>query len=336
MESSVNIVSTWFYSSSIGQDFDYPGMGPKSSDNFFQLSYFKCVINFFASTFNQVRNSPNPNDYRLQFYYNQLPEFLSEIKFFEIMNNLNVELIQFKPKPLPDFISDKKLQFGSQFYEFDVIEEVLRNNKSGDTIALLDNDCLFINDISRIFRDATESNCCETVIVHGCTNPSEVIQGNTVESLHVLSDLITSGEPFRPYVHRGGEYLFMNYDLLTEFYEKIIYTYKFNNNLANSGELFFTTEEQIFSHCYRFMPVVNDSGFLKRSWTDPKTFCNSDRSDLKFSILHLPADKQRGLRSLFDEIYESFNLHSTGDFLNSIGLIYSKENLIKTFPSFSF
>ena len=327
------VISSWFYSSPQGEDFDYPGMGLKSSDQFFQLNYFRCVLNFFASAyFNASKN--NINLFKFQFFYNQLPSFVVEIEFLKIMEIFNVELIIFEPSPLPDFVTDGKLQFGSQFYEFDVVDQILKTNSSSDVILLVDNDCIILNDLEKIFSLVSINNSCETVIVQPCHNNEDVIQGNKVGTLHALSNLMCVGDSFRPYVHRGGEYIFMNYDTLFVFHQMVIKVHKENIKFAQSGNDFFTTEEQIFSQVYRFMPIVLDSGYLKRSWTDPNTFCNSDSSDLTKHILHLPADKQRGLKVLFDQFYNGYKDLNDNKSIQSLGSIYSQDNLINIFPSF--
>lgn len=298
------ILATWFYSSPSGENFPYPGVGHNSGDEDFQLCYFKCVMNFFASSyFNNYEDIKNAK-LRHIFLCNSMPSYLEKIKFSEAMSMFNVEIIKFIPTRIPEFSKNSKLLFGSVFTQLDAIQRLCEVISDDDKILLMDNDVLVNKPVMLISNEISDD---PIVLKQQSGALDQKIQGIPLKILMQISDSV-GGEKkcFRPYIHTGGELVAMSGRSLRIFSLLCNNIYDRNLSLSNSDgvEDYFKTEEQIFSSAYQCFDNLKFANFISRIWTDQNKFRTVNGSENDLTFLHIPSEKRAGFLRLFEQLFE--------------------------------
>lgn len=297
------ILSTWFYSSPKGESFSYPSVGDNSSEEDFQLCYFKCVVDFFASSFAKNYDQINTGDLRHIFYCNSLPNFLEKIRFQELMLALKVETVLFEPTRIPNFSREKKLVFGSVFCQLDVLELLSRNISDDEFVYLMDNDVISNKPLSDIDCRFVSGNPVYLVQQSGALD--QIIQGKTLLNLMGISKTILSNiseVSIRDYVHTGGEIVAMDGKNIKKFSSLCNKVFDANTRESESGSSFFETEEQIFSCAYTCFDRVQSSNYIERIWTDEAKYRTVSGTESNLCFLHVPSEKRSGFMKIFDDV----------------------------------
>ena len=141
-------ICTWFCADEKGAESIFPQTGERSSGKTHQNIYWRCVLLFFATSrrFNKKEKHV--------FFTNvkQLPE-LDGKNVADLLQELEVETIftDFKYKTPKGYFE----MFQNQFYEFSILEHIVKNGKHpDDNYLILDSDCIFIKPAQTLFADA--------------------------------------------------------------------------------------------------------------------------------------------------------------------------------------
>jgi hypothetical protein len=324
------ILSTWFYSSPNGENFSYPSVGDKSSETDFQLCYFRCVIDFFASSYSKNREMIESNKIKHLFLCNSIPDFVSKIQFYEFMEIFKVEIIFFEPKRIPKFSVEKNLIFGSVFTQIDVIQRISELIEEDEYIYLMDNDVLINRDLLTIDYITNHNN--PVILKQQSDALDQMIQGRPLRELIEITNYINQKNKktaYHAYVHTGGELVAMNCKNLKIFSKYINEIYDANLECAELGLNYFETEEQIFSCAYTCFKELIYSNYIARIWTDKEKYRTVTGNEEGLHFLHIPSEKRSGFNSLFKIIQEKLNVNQLND--TELDDIFKYENIKEIF-----
>ena len=319
------ILATWFYSSPLGENFSYPSVGNNSSDESFQTCYFKCVIDFFASSYVNNIELLNSGSLRHIFYCNKIPSYVDACSFYILMRILRVEIRDFKPVKIPKFSKELDLVFGSVFSQLDVLEALALDIDDNDFVYLLDNDVI-VNKSLKYRQDDYLNN--PVVLKQQSGDLKQFIQGNSLSSLMLISEKITRNinlKAYRSYVHTGGELVAMSGASLKKFSDMCNLIYKENNLLQSNSEDFYQTEEQIFSCAYTCFQSIYFCNYINRIWTDASKYRTVDGSENELTFLHIPSEKRSGFQKLSEQTHACID-NDVLDF-EKLRLVFDFENI---------
>jgi len=292
-------ISTWFYESPKGENVYYPGVGDKSDTWDFQKIYWNCIYSFFKTARQHCKSADNINFKFLLFLNGDIPNkglygngFEPE-KFF---SDNDVDLIKFDPKHIP---SDDGLKtFRTQFVMIDILKKMQFLMNPDDLFLILDSDCIFVKPIPvESFDDLAVRGI---QFIPNSWSESDVSNGLNNRQFNEI------GEKLSPEIHKkinyfcGGEYFGFSFDKLVEFNKRVEDLYAANFCL----DFQLQTEEQLFTLCLNLMrdrDFSDASKFIRRVWTDAEKFRNAQECDDCLSVLHLPAEKNKGFYKFSEE-----------------------------------
>lgn len=261
--------------------------------------YCRCMIVFFASA-----RAACPKDDLFLFTNKDLP-----IKYaYQLEKNYSVNIVIISSEKCSYVNGDFKNSFPGCLFTLDVIDYL---SKSKDFISrylnilFLDSDCIIKNP-KGIFDD--------TAAVSGLVIDYElkhVVNGQSRASLTEISNnFYQTSEVIKYY---GGEFYCIHssamVDLSLDIAELVAWISK---NTETYGISF--TEEHILSVVLSKgrWEVGNSNGIIKRIWT-ANTFNNYEPVDENLSIYHLPAEKDKLLKIIFESLCVYQDGFLTGD-----------------------
>jgi len=317
-------ISTWFYESPEGERIDYPGVGNHSDTWSFQKIYWNCIYTFFETATAHCISNNEINFKFLLFLNKDLPSKSNyDDEHFdpaEFLMRKNVEIINYFPEHIPS--ADVYSQFRTQFVMIDILEKIEKKLGDQDVFIILDSDCIFINKIPEI--SLVELKTIGVQYIKNSWVGDNVSNGMSNQLFNETANNLLKVDNKLINYFCGGEYFGFNKSILSKFNEEVDLLYSKNSTIPNPLK----TEEQLFTVAINF--IMNEkfsdaAKFIKRVWTHDG-FRTTDKSDQYLSILHLPAEKNKGFK-LFCENYIFNKNNLEFNFLNLKHLFHLEENV---------
>jgi len=287
------IISTWYFE----QDSDFGGYYPQNSGpahtEIFRDTYRRCIYVFFLS----ARES-NP-DATLVLFLNTAWRTNSSKISREVetkLNQLGVEIIVIK---YTFGISLTKSLWKNQFFVLDIIKYAYENWSSNSLFLILDSDIIWnpYIDSEDFWSELSQFGLLTYEIPYSA---SDEINGPTRVELTSISEEIEQSEiQLLPYF--GGEFIAFDMANIEQIFQRINKDYMIHLSRVAVGLPTFTEEAHFLSHVFSKIdhPNHDASRFIKRIWTMFLKFRNSVESDKSLLLLHLPAEKNYGIRRLY-------------------------------------
>lgn len=295
-----NIIATWIYEDSMGDETDFPQSGLLSSSEEHKAIYWRCVYMFFVFAKKYMPNNP------LVLFTN----FRGKIKIVDGVNVIDklVELgVSF-------FIQDFSYKlpkgyygsWGNQLYEFDIFKCFLENF-SCENLLMLDSDCIITQDISALFEMLEKypaitfrgeyKNVQENTLINGITEKDLTqLYNDVMMKLPSVKNILGGGKPRVNYL--CGEFFCATYDFIKNMLADFDFVYNDMVNrflqTQNPATIKCNEEAHFLSLFYAYydIPVGTADAFIKRMWTSPEYFQIKD-GDENFPIWHVLSGKRR-------------------------------------------
>lgn len=268
---SVNIIATSFY------------LDNKSRDKYKTENYFKCICVFFASL-----NVHNKTEDKVLFVNFILPDI-----YLDLLNNLGVRIIVIEGKDI-QFTNDTYFNndFPGCLFKLDVlfyVDRHLREQNDKRKFLLIDNDCLFLDNITFDFI-----NYLGIAIDYPA---DKIVNGYSRVELSEISKKISLTKPV---IWFGGELIGIDLSVISDFNSSLSILWDFfkSNVSSLSNNL---TEEHLISILFTNLSVTNSERLIKRIWTT-YGYNNVSGDEREFSILHYPSEKNLYFLRLFNLI----------------------------------
>lgn len=302
-------LSTWFYSSPLGENIYYPGVGSNSDSWDFQKIYWNCIYTFFESHSIHTKNSEF--SFRNILFLNQDPptKDLYPVNDFDPKNFFErnkIEIIKFNPAHVPS--AEDLETFRTQFVMIDIMKEMENVMKDDDLFLILDSDCLFIKEIpSSAIHELKEVGI---QYMKNGWGSSDVSNGLTNNEFNKIIRQLNPSQKEELNYFSGGEFFGFNKKMLVKF--NALASSLYDKNFMNKSPL--QTEEQLFTLILDLIgnhQYSDASVFIKRVWTDQATFRTANELDKNLSVLHLPAEKNRGFHKFAHDFIFGSNPQKT-------------------------
>lgn len=213
--------------------------------------------------------------------------------------------------------NDLRNVFPGCLFTLDVIGSLKR--EQGDQIFLLDPDVV----MRRRIEDAVSGVQSGAIGALAIDYPiNHLVQGQSRASLSVLAARCGADPNSLPIRYFGGEFYALplhRASELSKHVESIVHESKILSENPNAIEL---TEEHVLSVALALEPqVFSANTTIKRIWTNP-SFCNWEASDAQLPLWHLPGEKGRLFKKLF-EISETLPHLSDREFDDAIERLFT-------------
>lgn len=302
-----------FYTEQPGEESEYLNMKGKSSSCEFQEVYWKSLIVFFSTA-----HRTNP-EAKLKLFSNSTPPYS---KWSELLSNIGVEIIDIPYAHKPRKGHWKAWQ--STFYIIDCLGYLRKKVKNNDYVYFMDIDCVVVKSLKKLNSIMEKYGILNYSIdypvnhkVHGISREDMKREFNSLDSYPI---------------YFGGEI----YGFYGQENVELIYNESSNILRKNFSDktLTFNTEEHLFTFLFWKLDKAYDNGkgYIKRIWTDASNFRNVSMEDLSLTVWHLPAEKNKGLKKLFNELtakgnkFWNVNIEQYPEFLGGF-LSVPKRNL---------
>lgn len=287
---------------------NYPQI--KNSQNIKSI-YWRCVMTFCITA-----RYFHP-DKRIIVYTNDrdIPYLENQYNVKKELDKLNVEIKQLAFKKFDPGTYSKS--FRNAFYKLEVIDQL--SQLKGASI-LLDSDCIWTNADTGLFKTLNDKTKLILIDTYQRSEDPYLQEPHSL-SMKNMKDVYETIQIPNLSLKRefpvwyGGEMIAST----PEFYElisnrlKLTFDYcieqaKSNNLLKfNNGKSVFDNDELISSYAYNSIEenaIFDCYGkFAKRIWIGVG-HNNVEENDVNLPIWHLPASKQNGLKSLFEELID--------------------------------
>lgn len=289
----MNYICTWLCADVKGEESIYPQTGEKSSGQKHQNIYWRCLVLFYTTS----KRFNNTQKHLLFTNVNLLP-IVDGRNIKDVLAELGVEVIftDFKYKTPKGYFD----LFQNQFYEFSILEYIVKNNhNSDDHYLILDSDCIFTKSINELFEEAKlsgfisfEDACTTELVIHGLSR---------IDMRLLYQDLL--GEPVKeiPGYHLG-EFFLASVKNINIIFAGFLALWPELIRRYEAGLPKFNEEAQTLSYLYykNDFKASTKTNFLKRIWTNPVFYRNVEDSDVDVAIWHLPSEKTYGLAKLYE------------------------------------
>lgn len=284
------IIATWIYLDNEDEKSYFPQMGGDSSNLNFQKTYWKCVACFFATSLRYNK------EYEHYLFTNstEIPSIdgFNLKKFFE---ENHIKVIQVKN--LYKLPKDYYKSFNNQFYEFSIIDYLSKELNPEDSFLLLDSDCIFTKSASNLFDEINSSIAGSYVYPY-----SENVEINGITRIQMKKlfnelGIVATNNPF----YCAGEILLCNGEFLQKIAVDFTKLFPILLSKHKNDKTKFNEEAHVLTYFYYKYnaKIGNLDKYIKRIWTDSKSFRNTEESDFNLTIWHLPAEKKYGFNRLF-------------------------------------
>ncbi|MDF2432104.1 MAG: hypothetical protein JWP44_1735 [Mucilaginibacter sp.] len=289
----MNYICTWFCADEKGEESIFPQTGQMSSSQKHQDIYWKCIILFYVTSKRFNKNQ----EHILYTNVKRLP--VVERKSVEqILLELQVKVVftDFKFKTPKGYFQ----MFQNQFYEFSILEHIVNNNKNPeDNYLILDSDCIFLKSARELFDAAAKNNgflsfeddCTTELVIHGLSR-------RDMKSLY--EELLSKKVEEIPGYHLG-EFFLASVKNINIIFSDFLKLWPQMMRRFEAGLPKFNEEAQTLSYIYykNDFKASPSRSMMKRIWTNPVFYRNTEPSDLDLCIWHLPSEKTFGLADLY-------------------------------------
>lgn len=274
------IIATYFYQHEDTDLYEYGNINLDHANH--ENVYWDTIYVFYKTSINF-----NKDKYEHVFFTNK--------KNFKLRNTL----LKLGVKVYDDvtITYKNKKKWAAVKYLFDVMRYIYINKaySGSDAFVLLDTDVLFISDLKDLFEQVYHKNlvCYEFETIKG---RDQIFHGRSIASLeNTAKGLLGRTVLIKNFV--GGEFLAFKYSKLKIF---ISYLDKLLNNKTNTV---FTTEEQILTVMRAIGILSPVNNIISRVWTSMQLISIPGSFD-DLAILHLPSEKETGLKMLAKKFKE--------------------------------
>jgi len=223
---------------------------------------------------------------------------LDDRSVIDMLKDLGVEIVftDFKYKTPKGYFG----MFQNQFYEFSVLEYIVKNNsKLKDTYLILDSDCIFLKPAAELF-EAGEKNNGFLSFEDDCTTDL-VIHGLSRKDMKVLYEKLLDKKIDHIPGYHLGEFFLANVKNINVIFSDFLDVWAKMHTLFINGQPKFNEEAQTLSFIYykNGLKASKSLKLMKRIWTNPVFYRNVEKSDLDLVVWHLPSEKTFGLTDLY-------------------------------------
>lgn len=312
------IVSTWYFEQDIEFGGYYPqNSGPAHSENF-RDTYRRCIYIFFASA---AKSNP---DARLVLFLNCEWKTNSSKVSKEVAKGLVQLGVEIVVIPFTFHAKSPVNLWKNQFFVLDVIKYAYLNWSSQNLLLILDSDIIWNPTVKseKFWKELSDYGLL-----------TYEIEYNIFEKINGLSriDLTEISKEIEPrnttnLSYYGGEFIALDMINIHKIFTRIEKDWVVHLSRANEGLPTFTEEAHFLSHIFSVLtiPRGDASHFVKRIWTMFAKYRNTSHSDKRILLLHVPAEKNYGIRRLYkksikeDRFSAGFNFSAIGIPKNSI------------------
>lgn len=289
-----DIIATWVYLDSEGEESFFPQVRYKSSSEKAQRVFWQCIVVFFSSSLRFH------SDKRHILFTNA--KELPSIKRFSVekfCEEKRIEVIRIENKfKVP---SGYYGSWNNQFYEFSILD-FMTGWKDDFQLMLLDSDCIFTTSVDPLFQDLRKSPSSAFTSVINYSVDHKINGLNRRGMGEIFGDLGLKDETTPCY--SGGEFLFVKKSFVCELMDDFPAVWDDQLRRFKGKRIKFNEEAHLLSYYYYKLNAgigrCNQS--IKRCWTNPFIFSNVTRHDCVIPILHLPNEKRFGFKKIFKTI----------------------------------
>lgn len=289
----MNYICTWLCADEKGEESIFPQTGQKSSSQSHQNIYWRCLIVFYIT-------SKRFNKYEKHLLFTNVKNLpvVDGRSVSEMLSELGVEVIftDFKYKTPKGYFG----AFQNQFYEFSILEEIVRiNPNKKDNYLIVDSDCVFIKPAKQLFNAASakgfisfEDDCSVDLVINGLSR----------RDMKALYEELLGKEINDIPSYHLGEFFLANVENIQKFYADFIELWPELMRRFKEGNKKFNEEAHTLSYLFYkngFRASVSNT-YMKRIWTNPLFYRNVSPADINLTIWHLPAEKTFGIYRLYD------------------------------------
>lgn len=299
-----NIISTWIYIEEKLNESNYPQVKGNSSSLSFQEVYWRCVIVFFETSLRFNKDARH-----ILFTNSKVLPVINGFDFKEFLRKNEIEIVTLElsfKTPTGYYQS-----WRNQFYVFDILNYIVKEMNEEDKFLLLDSDCIFNNSSKGIFQELDKSEALSYKLWYPENTDINGISRNEMKVIFKDLGINIKDTPF----YFGGEVFIAKKSFIKKVVEDFPNLWdtlilKFENQ-----EIKFNEEAHVLSYYYYKydIPIGSVNKFIKRCWTDPFNFRNIIKQDYHLDILHLPAEKEHGIKNVFKLIASGEKLASFND-----------------------
>ena len=293
-------IVTWYFEQNADFGGNYPQVSGNSSKENFRDTYRRCLALFFTSAY-----AMNP-DSKFILYLNAPWNPSSStvaMRCSWIFQKLNIEIriIEFSYAHLA-----KQDLWKNQFFVLDIIQHLALKSDSNELVILLDSDVIWL-------KSHSSSNIWDVIKRDGHAlleieyAVDEIVNLSDRQKMTELYEYLEQKANCEPLKYYGGELVAFSGYKLKKLSVVIKETSMKIESLENQKLTFdgkALTEEAFFlSYCYKVLGIEfqNAQNNIKRIWTMFAKPRNSSRDDLQLHLWHLPAEKNYGIRRLYNK-----------------------------------
>lgn len=305
MKNNRHYIATWFYKESKDEASFYPQLGRKGDSSLVHSVYMQIQVPFFT-TFKHF----NPSSLFLFFtniHKEELPQYLQDM-----FKALNIEVITLPYNKRPPRNWHNAWQ--NQFYLYDILEYMGSRMDDYDSLLICDADCICSKPLDGLF-DITEK--CGSALYEFITDRTAQINGITLEGMSTFYEKCFQEKPSTPITYYGGEFMAFRGDIIKRINDLYPDVWKFNLECSERNIPKLNEEAHLISIMAEKLKIRNSHAntYVKRMWTSPQ-FNNINPNDAEYPVWHLPYEKKRGLKYLFNFFMkEQFVVRSENDFI---------------------
>lgn len=291
-----NVIATWIYIDSPGEESVYPQVGGRSSSLSFQKVYWKCVVNFFVTSL-----IFNPGNRHILYTNVATAPNYPDLNVRELLERLGVEVVQVKMTYRPP-----KGYWGSwnnQFYIFDILKRV-SEDEAIEAIVILDSDCVWYNSSELLFKRVRECGLIAYDLAHEMANGFTMNGLSLEDTAKLYKEMGLKGVEPKYY---GGEFFAATFDRVADIVRRAPEAFKQQVERFNSGNKKFNEEAQLLSYLYQTGEKFCEDGgdFIARIWSNLREHRIPLGFEESLAIIHMPVEKKHGIPRLLNEILQS-------------------------------
>lgn len=287
------IISTWYFEQDIEFGGSYPQNSGPAHSEIFRDTYRRCIYVFFTSA-----AESNP-DARLVLFLNCAWKTNSSKVSKQVEEGLIKLGVEIVVIPFTFNVNSSVSLWKNQFFVLDIIKFAYWNWSSQNLLLILDSDIIWNPKVNPDDFWATLSKF--GLLTYEIHYPDfEIINGMSRNNLTIISEAI---EPRNtgiiPYL--GGEFIALDMINTEKVIQQIEKDWAVHLSRTSAGLPSFTEEAHFLSHIFSVLdlPCHNAEKFVKRIWTMFLKYKNVSHSDESLLLLHLPAEKNYGIRRLY-------------------------------------
>ena len=288
----MDYICTWFYADQKGEESKYAQTGEISSSQRHWDIYLRCVAVFYT-----ISRHFNKLEKHILFTNVCTIPVIRNFDLMQLLNELQVEVVHVDFNRIPP--KAYHLAWRNQFFEFSILEYVAENYNENDNFLLLDTDCVFVKPAKNIFDEAKANDGFLSYVIDYEAHSD--INGLSRTQMKVLfEDLLNDSNISLPGYH-GGEFFLSSVRNIKKIHSDFIVLWPKLLEKNRNGQLKFTEEAHILSYLF-YKNGFRGSGanqFIRRIWTNPVFYRNTDGKESELYIWHVPAEKRMGFKTLF-------------------------------------